>query len=244
MRSTDYDRFIAGGGAPANTPTIQMAPGAMLLESFADLLVATPGGGQAGAFQMVSQTNRIGTVVTAGDSVRLPVASAGLEATVINHGAKPMQVYGAGTDTINDVATATGVSQMQGSSTLYFCVTAGNWYTEGLASGFSGGFPTSSALNGLVAFAGGGQASATLVTVTINRFTTVASIGDSAKLPIAAAGMGITITNASANSMNVFPGLGDSINGAATNAAYALAAGKTATFTSADLLIWHAVLSA
>jgi DNA-binding transcriptional LysR family regulator len=35
-----------------------------------------------------------------------------------------------GTDTIDDVATATGVPQMPDSTTLYYCVTAGMWYTE------------------------------------------------------------------------------------------------------------------
>ena len=47
---------------------------------------------------------------------------AGLTVLVINHGANPMQVFGSGTDTINDVAAATGVSQMQGSMTGVFLV--------------------------------------------------------------------------------------------------------------------------
>ena len=60
-----------------------------------------------------------------------------------------MQVFGYGTDQIDDVATTTGVSQMANSTVLYFCATAGNWYTEGLASGFVRGasLQTTSAQN-------------------------------------------------------------------------------------------------
>ena len=38
-----------------------------------------------------------------------------------------LQGFGSGTDTINKVATATGVSQAAGVAAYYFCVVAGNW---------------------------------------------------------------------------------------------------------------------
>jgi hypothetical protein len=38
-----------------------------------------------------------------------------------------MQVFGAGTDTINGIATATGVSQGVNTNATYVCTTAGNW---------------------------------------------------------------------------------------------------------------------
>jgi hypothetical protein len=229
-------------------PMLPVLPGlpasGFIVETSKDNITAFPGGGQTNATLLTVQTNRITTVTTSGDSVRLPASAPGVEVTVINHGANPMQVYGLVTDTVNDVATATGVSQMQNSSVLYFSTTAGAWYTEGLASGFVNGLPTTSAVNGITAFAGGGQASGTLIGATINRVTTVATIGDSLKLPLAAPGLSITVSNATSNSLNLFPGVGDAINGAAANAAYAIAGTKTAVFTSAVAGFWHAVLSA
>ena len=171
--------------------------GGLGTESSQDSITAFAGGGQASATAITTQTARIATVTTAGDSVKLPASAPGLELIIINHGVSPMQVYGAGTDTINDVATATGVSQMQNSTVIYTCVTAGSWYTEGLASGFSNGFPTSSSTNGITAFAGGGQASGTLLQSVINRVTTVVTAADSIRLPIAVAGMQITVTSTS-----------------------------------------------
>lgn len=219
--------------------------GSLVTDLSEDNIVAFAGGGQASARLLTSQINRIITVTTSGDSVRLPASGPGIVVTVINHGANPMQVYGLGTDTVNDVATATGVSQMQNSTCFYLCSAAGNWYTEGLASGFANGLPTSSSANGLTAFAGGGQGSGTLVSSVINRFTTVVSAGDSGKLPAAVAGLQIVVYNAAAvNSMNMFPNTGDSINALAANAAFAVASGKNVAFGCPANGIWHAILSA
>ncbi|HEY6349612.1 MAG TPA: hypothetical protein VI636_09405 [Candidatus Angelobacter sp.] len=216
-----------------------------LNESAGDGVVAHAGGGQGPATALVKELNRVATVATAGDSVVLPGSAAGLTIIVENHGANPMQVFGAGADTINDVAAATGVSQMQGSVVLYTCYTAGAWYAEGLGTGYSGQYPTVSSQDAIVAHAGGGQGSATALTSVINRITTVASAGDSVLLPAAQGGMQIAISNATAtNSMNVFPNGADQINALGASAAFALAAGKTATFYAAKAGQWHAVLSA
>lgn len=94
------------------------------------------------------------------------------------------------------------------------------------------------------AFAGGGQASGTLITEQMTRFTVVATAGDSGKLQKSQAGMSYTVTNASANSMNVFPFLGDGINALGANAAFALAAGKTCEFVCYTAGQWHTLLSA
>ena len=98
--------------------------------------------------------------------------------------------------------------------------------------------------NGLTAHAGGGQGSATPIVATINRFTTVASVGDSAIMPASAAGMQITIINSGGNSMNVFPASGEQINALGANAAFAIAAGKAASFSCAVSGQWNVVLSA
>ena len=212
-----------------------------------DNITANAGGGQSGAYPLIAQTNRITTVATVGDSVKLPASTPGLEILLINHGANAMQVYGAGTDTIDDVASATGVSHMSNSAVIYICTSAGRWYTDGLAMGYAGGgLSTSSYVNGLTAHAGGGQASATALTAMINRVTTVASANDSVVLPATTIpGLVIYVANAAAsNSMNVFPVSGDAINALGANAAFAIAANKTATFVCANAGQWHAILSA
>lgn len=231
----------------AQMPTTQYGAGQMVLESATNGITAFAGGGQASATQLTSEINRVTVVATAGDSVKLPAAAAGLTIYLANRAANPMQVYGAGTDVINGVATATGVSQMPSSEVIYTCTVAGQWETEGLATGFSGGFATASFAGGLVAHAGGGQVAGLPITTMVSRFAAVATIADSATLPAAVANISIgplTIANGSANSMNLFPAVGDQINALGANAAFAIAGGKAATLYSTGAGQWHAVLSA
>ena len=231
----------------APNASVVMPAGLFLVESASDNLTATPGGGQAGALQLTNQTSRLTVVATAGDSAKLPASQPGLEVTVINHGVSAAQIYGSGTDQINDVASASGVSQMPFSSVLYFCTTAGQWYTEGLASGFAGSFAAQSFAGPLTARAGGGQALATPLTAMVNRFGTVATLNDSALLPATVANISIgpiVVANAGAASMNVFPAGTEQINALGASAAFAVAVGKNATFSSAGLGQWHAILSA
>ncbi len=225
---------------------IYLATGGLFYESVQDSIVARAGGGQALATPLSNEVNRITTVATAGDSVALPAAVAGLTVIVINHGANDVQVYGnaAALDTINDIATATGVRQMVSSEVIYSCTTTGKWYANGLGTGYAGSFETQSFKDALTARAGGGQGSATAIATMISRFTTVATVADSAILPTGVGGMGITVINAGANSMNVFPDTGSTINGGGANAAFALPAGKSAQFLTTVPGAWHAILSA
>jgi hypothetical protein len=236
---------LLGAGGAGTGVSMQLGAGEFLYESASDGLTAHAGGGQGSALALTSELNRVSTVATAGDSVALPASAPGLTIIVENAAANPMQVYGSGTDTINGVATATGVSQMAGSVVIYTCYAAGAWYANGLGTGYAGSFETMSYANALTAHAGGGQGSATPITTMMSRFTTVATGNDSAILPTSVPGMNIVISNAAAsNSMNVFPDTGGQINALSTNAAFALAAGKTATFYCTVALQWHAILSA
>jgi hypothetical protein len=122
---------------------------------------------------------------------------------------------------------------------------------------FKVGYLRHSVQDAVTAFAGGGQASAIPIVAAYTRVTTVASGNDSILLPTCVAGtsntlsgfgnsrgMEIVVTNAAAaNSMNVFPQSGQSINALSANAAYAMAAGKTAIFVcSPGGTIWYSVL--
>lgn len=102
--------------------------GTYVKQSAADAITAFAGGGQTNATALPASFNRVATVATANDSVKLPASVAGRSVYVVNGSANSMQVFGAGTDTIDDVATATGVAQAAGKSATYFCPVAGKWY--------------------------------------------------------------------------------------------------------------------
>lgn len=202
----------------------------LLNESAIDAQTAHAGGGQTNALRLTNEMNRITTVATAGDSVMLPPSAPGLTIILENAGSNPMQVYGYGTDTINGVATATGVSQMQGSVVIYTCYASGAWFANGLGAGYSGSLQTASTVSSLVAHAGGGQGSATPLTAMVNNVTTVATAGDSVILPANSVGMSITVANNGAASLNVFADSGSNINGGSTNGSVAVATGTITIF--------------
>ena len=124
------------------------------------------------------------------------------------------------------------------------------------------GYARVSVTDTITAFAGGGQASARLLDSAYNRVTVVATANDSVKLPSCHTGPSNTgpmpagvisgnttglilyVTNAdAADSMNVYPQTGESINALSPNAAYAMAANKTAAFICAPGgTIWYSLL--
>lgn len=216
-----------------------------LFNEFAQDGITATGTTQATAFQTTGQTIRVATA-GASSGILLPPAATGLEVLVINHGANALQVYGNGIDTIDDVATATGVNQMVNSLVIYTCATgasagvAGKWYSEGLATGFGGsGLQTLSNQDGLTAKAGGGQGGGPAINRMINRVATVTTAADSVTLPASVAGLEITIINGAAvNSMNVFPATGETINLLAANTAIAVAAGTLLVFFCTTAGAW------
>lgn len=115
-------RFLGGivFGGMVNTGSI-FVPG-----SAATGLVAKAGGVQATAILLTAQFNRVDTVATTADAVKLPPPSfLGQEVGVMNNGANSAQVFGSGTDTINGVATATGIAQAAGKFATYKAVSVG-----------------------------------------------------------------------------------------------------------------------
>jgi hypothetical protein len=241
--TTPVMSFLTG---PQNVPGAITQFNNFFAELYQDGLTAFAGGGQTNATQIAGQTARVTTVATVGDSVMLPQALPGLELMVINDTANAMNVFGFGSDTIDKLAAATAVSQMGQSLVIYTCTVAGAWRTEGLATGFGGpGLQTLSSQDSLTAKAGGGQGGGPTINRMINRVTTVASAADSITLPASVSGMQIVAINAAGvNSMNVFPATGEQINALGANAAFALAAGKTAQFNCVTAGQWHSILSA
>ena len=112
--------YSGGGGGSAAFTNVSLS--GLLTESSADSLTAT-GSNQAGALQLTAQINRV-TVGASTTGVLLPLAAPGVPIVVINSVANSIHVYGAGTDTINGIATATGIVQPPGTTYVYFTVTA------------------------------------------------------------------------------------------------------------------------
>lgn len=218
---------LAAGG------NLTIGVGGLIIESFVDSITAHAGGTQASAFQLTGEINRVTTVASTNDSVALPLAQAGLDIVVINAGTKNLAVYGAGTDTINGVATATGVVQMPNSIVLYACSTsaaAGKWFAEGIGGGFSNGLATFIPTDAISA-AGTSQATGTQLTALINTVATAAA-NTGVNLPASAAGLEVTVINNGANPLQVYPLIGatDTINGVAATVGVSIFQGTTAVF--------------
>lgn len=98
----------------------------------------------------------------------------------------------------------------------------------------------------LTALAGGGQSVNPLDGgFSFHRVITVASNNDSKTLPKSSSGLITIVANAAgANSLNVYPSKGESINALGVNAPFAVAAGKIALFICATSGQWHSILSA
>lgn len=98
-------------------------------------ITATASGGQTNAFALTTRVNNVTTVASANDSIRLPASPLGKVVWVMNNGSNSMQVYGAGTNTINGIATATGLPQPAGSLVAYVGITTTDWRADEAEAG-------------------------------------------------------------------------------------------------------------
>ncbi len=90
---------------------------------------------KANATQLTARINRVDTVAGAADSVLLPKGEAGLSVLIINDGASAMQVFGKDTDTIDGIATGTGVALTNANRAWFHCTEVttsdvGVWQSE------------------------------------------------------------------------------------------------------------------
>lgn len=137
MRNTASGSLaIATGGTPGTiSGTVKATMDAAGIWQYSNTtgITAFAGGGQTNATQLTTVINRIITVATAADSVKLPVAVAGMIVVVINASSNACQVFGTSPATINGVATGTGVSLAAGKTALYCCALANVWSGGALA---------------------------------------------------------------------------------------------------------------
>lgn len=119
--------WLSGTGGNTAAPTL--IAGGLLGVTPTTGITAHAGGTQALATPLTTGGNLIATCATANDSVRLPVSTIpGIHIIITNNGAASAQLYGAGTDTINGVATATGVAIAPGKTWWGHAPATGTWF--------------------------------------------------------------------------------------------------------------------
>jgi hypothetical protein len=204
--------------------------GSQMVQSSADNLTASTTQTLAGALQLNAQFNRITTVATIGNAVKLPPGYPGMSVCVVNNANNALQCYTYQSgDKINGIAGSTGVSQMGPSTVYYYCSSVSSagvaqWTAQDLGVGTNGNYPTLQYQDALTAGTTQTAAGGTKITGSMATFSTVANVNDAATLPAALPGMQVTIINNGAQTLQVFAltaalggaAGGDKINAAAT----------------------------
>lgn len=103
---------------------------ALITDSVAPAITAKAGGGQDATLALSKNLNIVTTVATAGDSVTLPAASAGLRITIVNLGANNLAVFPYTSDSINDEAADASVTQDPETTVTYNCYTGVLWESD------------------------------------------------------------------------------------------------------------------
>ena len=94
-------------------------------------LTAHSGGGQPGlALSTTKSVHNVATVAAGNDSLTLPVSAGNgsLHIVMNSAAANSLQVFGTTTDTINGVASGTGVAVAAGKSAIFVDYAAGTWF--------------------------------------------------------------------------------------------------------------------
>lgn len=112
---TDKDRLMEAAGYPTLIGTTNG-------------ITAFATGGQANAVQLTTRFNRVTTVGTAADSVKLPPAIAGRSIVVINAAAaNSMNCFPSSGDAINALAADAAFAVAANKTVEFFCVVTGTW---------------------------------------------------------------------------------------------------------------------
>ena len=232
-----------------------VASGNGLQTSAADALTATASGTQTTSLGLTAQLNRISTAAS-GSGVTLPasapIASSrftfGVWLVIVNDGANAITVFGNGSDTVNDIAGATGISQPAGSTVMYVSTVAGKWYADAADAGAFSSLTVSGsfALAGVpsqsvqtVTAAGATQASGTPITKALAVLTVVTASARGVRLPsVFTTGQTYRILSNTTQGCKIFPGTGKRFAGVVTNASVVLAGFKGNTYTALNANTW------
>jgi len=108
------------------------SPMGQILQSVQTGLTAHAGGGQANGTALTAMACFIATAATTGDSVTLPASVPGMEISVVvqNVTAATINVFPAGSDTINAGSAGAAVTAAKNAITMFYCGIAGQWWTK------------------------------------------------------------------------------------------------------------------
>jgi hypothetical protein len=199
-------------------------------------ITAHAGGGQTLATQLNLGINVVAVVATAGDSVKLPDDVVGQTVIVSNTGANPVNIFPSLGDNINNLGVNVPLPLAPQATAVFIGVDNNDWRTVD-----SNVYPS---IGGITAHAGGGQADATLLGSGISIVTTVATAGDSVKLPVNSLGQLFFVRNDTANALAIFPPSGANFYGSGTNVHYTLIANSTAFIVGMEPLRFNVSLLA
>lgn len=93
-------------------------------------ITATASGTQATAYPLVAVVNRVATVATDGDAVRLPPAKAGLVRYVTHAGSANMDVYPSSGETIDGFSADTAMRIIANTRVTCTCSVDGTWHAS------------------------------------------------------------------------------------------------------------------
>lgn len=185
---------------------------------------AYAGGGQANATTVANKWTIISTCATDGDSMKMPAALANSHYMIVNLGANCVNLYPASGENFSGLGANVPIKIPVKTYMELLCTTTGVWYYRPIISVYTGE-------DSITAYAGGGQANATQLTVEFNNVKVVATNGDSVKLKYASKDLRMIVVNSdSAQSLNIFPKTGQNIAPLAVNLAVSCPAGQSMEF--------------
>ncbi len=232
-----------GGTTPAaGTFTALTASALFRLTGVENAITAFATGGQASATALSATKNfhRISVCATAADSVKLPAATAGQMHFIRNDGAAAAQVFGTSPDTINGVATGTGVSLSAGWGAFFLSTADATWVSTNPIASASLGANTFTGLQTITqAAANAGIVASTGYSLTGSDATNMIDLAGTlntsgspsiikANLTNTASGAGTSLLDFQLASTNVF-------NVSATRGSILMPQGTSAALTNASL---------
>jgi hypothetical protein len=104
--------------------------GSQVIFSAQDQMSGAGSGSRTNATTVLCHINRF-TTVNSNSGAVLPASGAGIEITISNAApTNSLQIYAAGTDTIDGTAGATGYALAAGKTCTFFCASPGAWHKQ------------------------------------------------------------------------------------------------------------------
>jgi hypothetical protein len=117
-------------------PNFQQVPLANITNQSVATGLTAIGTTRATSLPLTSTINNVTTAAASSGVTLPPAASVGIGASVVifNNGVAALQVYGAGSDTIDGVAGATGVPLTNATRSEFYVITATSWISAKLGA--------------------------------------------------------------------------------------------------------------